>query len=325
MKRLWQNQKGSATIVALALIVVMAVTVTGLYVFRHSSTKNSHSQTSSSTVSSTSQTQKVTATKTQDVTKLPLGDGKVTNSAKKGNVFSCSSTFRGGGAEHAGDWISGDTWNLDAKPHVEGEVEWPNAKISITLNGTKRTISGNGLPVANPTGIFPIMQGTTAYQYDRNPNSIKSQTVNYELPSNPTEGTPICVGMGVIGYMKDGAALFNALDAAGRDAVAHEIQDTCDGHPEMNGTYHYHGLSSCLEKTEGNNELLGYALDGFGIFGNKDANGNVITSDDLDECHGITSKITWDGKQVTMYHYVLTNDYPYSIGCFKGTPVRTGR
>jgi phosphopentomutase len=131
--------------------------------------------------------------------------------------------------------------------------------------------------------------------------------------------------MGVIGYMTDGAALFNALDAAGRDAVAHEIQDTCDGHPEMSGSYHYHGLSSCLAKTEGNNQLLGYALDGFGIFGNKDESGNVITSDDLDECHGTTSNIVWDGKTMNMYHYVLTNDYPYSIGCFKGTPIRAGR
>ena len=25
-----------------------------------------------------------------------------------------------------------------------------------------------------------------------------------------------------------------------------------------------------------------------------------------------------------MYHYVMTDEYPYSIGCFKGTPVSTG-
>lgn len=325
MKRLWKNQKGSAVLLVLGLVVAFVVAAIGIYVFRQSNTKEQQAQVTDSQVSSGSQTQKEVVSKKQDVTKLPLGDGKVTSSAKKGNVFSCSTTFRGGGAEHVGAWISGDTWNLNSKPHVEGEVDWPNAKISITLSGTKRIISGNGLPVANPTGIFPIAQGTTAYQYDRNPNSIKSQNVSYQLPANPTEGAPTCVGMGVIGYMTDGAALFNALDAAGRDAVAHEIQDSCDGHPEMNGTYHYHGLSSCLAKTEGNNQLLGYALDGFGIYGNKDENGNIITSDDLDECHGKTGKITWDGKQVTMYHYVLTYDYPYSIGCFKGAPVRTGR
>jgi hypothetical protein len=29
----------------------------------------------------------------------------------------------------------------------------------------------------------------------------------------------------------------------------------------------------------------------------------------------------WDGKLVDMYHYVLTEEYPYTVGCFRGTPV----
>jgi hypothetical protein len=31
-------------------------------------------------------------------------------------------------------------------------------------------------------------------------------------------------------------------------------------------------------------------------------------------------EILWDGKRVTMYHYHMTNEYPYSLGCYKGTP-----
>ena len=49
--------------------------------------------------------------------------------------------------------------------------------------------------------------------------------------------------MGVIGYMLTGIPLFNGFDAEGRDAVATEIQDTCSGHPDQNGKYHYHGYS----------------------------------------------------------------------------------
>ena len=30
----------------------------------------------------------------------------------------------------------------------------------------------------------------------------------------------------------------------------------------------------------------------------------------------------WDGEVVEMYHYVFTEDYPYTIGCFRGTPAR---
>jgi hypothetical protein len=33
----------------------------------------------------------------------------------------------------------------------------------------------------------------------------------------------------------------------------------------------------------------------------------------------------WDGKVVSMYHYVMTDEYPYSIGCFRGTPVSVAR
>ena len=42
-------------------------------------------------------------------------------------------------------------------------------------------------------------------------------------------------------------------------------------------------------------------------------------TDDLDACHGITSTISLDGKNVKMYHYVMTQDFLYSVSCFKGT------
>ena len=72
----------------------------------------------------------------------------------------------------------------------------------------------------------------------------------------------------------------------------------------------------------GNNQLVGYALDGFGIYSMYDANGMEITNADLDACHGTTSEVMWNGNLVNMYHYVLTQEYPYTIGCFMGTPVR---
>ena len=39
---------------------------------------------------------------------------------------------------------------------------------------------------------------------------------------------------------------------------------------------------------------------------------------DLDECHGHTHEILWDGKRVVMYHYHATWDFPYTIGCLRG-------
>jgi hypothetical protein len=93
----------------------------------------------------------------------------------------------------------------------------------------------------------------------------------------------------------------------------------------MRGEYHYHGPSPCLPNERENEVLIGYALDGFGIYSMYDAQGRELTDADLDDCHGRTSKVTWDGRPVTMFHYVLTREYPYTIGCFRGTPVSLPR
>ena len=177
-------------------------------------------------------------------------------------------------------------------------------------------------------GVFPIESATAAYQYDRNPNSIEGQNVSLALPVDPkVAAKPTCTSGGPIGIMLNGVLLFNALDAEGRDALAYEIQDSCEGHPMMSDEYHYHALSPCLASKldggTGHSQLLGYALDGFGIYGPRGDRGRTLTDADLDACHGRTDTITWDGKRVKMYHYVMTAEYPYSIGCFRGTAVGT--
>ena len=263
------------------------------------------------------------AADTFDVTRIPLGDGKVSTSPEVGYVYSCTTSFRGGGAAHTGGWIHGDTWNLNEKVAVSGSIAWPNAVFSAVVEGARRFITGNGLPTNSRTGVFPIKSSDLASAYDRNPNSIEAQDVSYALPANPTfAASASCVPMGAIGIALNGVAIYNALDDAGRDAVAHETQDSCDGHPQSAGEYHYHGPSSCMPNATKRNTIVGYALDGFPITSMYDAAGHYYTDADLDACHGMTSTYTdASGNTKTGYHYVLTQEYPYTIGCFKGTPV----
>ena len=262
-------------------------------------------------------------TDTIDIHAIPLGDGNVSASPKAGYVYACDTNFKGGGADHAGNWINGSTWDMTKKISVQGNVEWPTASFSTSVIGGKRFLTGNGLPVNTITGEFPISSSDPAYRYDRNPNSIKAQSVQYELPADPTIAVnPACVPMGAVGYALNGVAIYNALDDSGRDAVAHEVQDSCSGHPQSAGEYHYHGPSACMPNIDKDNALVGYALDGFGIYSMYDANGKEYTNSELDACHGITSNVLWDGRMVNMYHYVMTREYPYTIGCFRGTPVR---
>ncbi len=121
--------------------------------------------------------------------------------------------------------------------------------------------------------------------------------------------------------MLTGVALFNAFDAGGRDAGAWEVQDSCSGHPQQDGIYHYHTLSSCI-KDISVHTVIGFALDGFPITGPEVGPNNFLTTTELDVCHGITSQIYLDGKTVTMYHYVMTQDFPYSVSCFRGTAIQ---
>jgi hypothetical protein len=256
---------------------------------------------------------------------LPVGDNLyTTDGAKQGYVFACggyASNLKtsAGGAGRRGPWFVGTTeYDLNKKLHVQGSVMW-QAQFSNKVSGGTRTVITNDLP-DHPTGVFPISATDPAFAYDRNPNSIKGQTFTYSLNASPSYSNPSCIG-GQVGIMLTGVALFSGFDAGGRDAGAWEVQDSCDGHPESTGTYHYHTLSSCIKDTNVKT-VIGFALDGFPITGPKVGESNFLTSADLDECHGLTSQVVLDGKTVTTYHYVMTQDFPYSVSCYRGTAIQ---
>ena len=257
---------------------------------------------------------------------LPVGDKKYqTTGAKAGYVYACSQYAQNlasdsGGAQSRGPWFSSDgsTYDINKKAHVAGSVSWQSS-FSDTVNGSTRTITSNNLP-NHITGVFPIATSDPAYVYDKNPNKITAQNFTYSLAARPTYGSPQCMG-GQVGVMLTGVALFNGFDAGGRDAGAWEVQDGCSGHPEKSGTYHYHTLSSCIKDT-GVSTVIGFALDGFPITGPKVGPNNILTTSDLDECHGLSSQITLGGKKTIMYHYVMTQDFPYSVSCFRATPIQ---
>jgi hypothetical protein len=255
---------------------------------------------------------------------VPLGDYKyVTTAPKKGYVYLCNVHKDNPGSMVNGPWMHGTTWNFLSKVSVQGAVSWPQATFSNVISGVYRKLTGNDLPVGYKTGTFPVQTSDPAAAYDPNPNIISAQTLRVSVPANPTySDTPYCMG-GEVGIMTDGVALFDGFDAGLRDAPAHELQDSCDGHPQGSGEYHYHSLSGCF-KDMSEEMILGYAYDGFPITGPEVAPNKFLVTDNLDECHGITSAINENGKQVVTYHYVMTQDFPYSASCFRGKPTTTG-
>jgi hypothetical protein len=257
-----------------------------------------------------------------DETALPLGEHHISTGPEVGSLWSCQTDFSGR-TPPAGDWIQGDTWDATAKPIVPGEVEH-DGELSIEVDGDDRVITTNGLPSGHTTGEYPIPTDSEAYQYDpQNRSTVGEQDVSITVPAIPTKAdAPTCAG-GTVGITVSGVILNSGLDAEGVDAVAWHMEDSCHGHP-AGTTYHLHSWSPCLEEEEGDahSELLAYALDGFGVYGIRGKGGDELSSADLDECHGHTHKVEWDGKKRKLYHHHFTDDFPYSVGCFVGTPTQ---
>jgi hypothetical protein len=258
---------------------------------------------------------------------LPLGDSHYSTAGPSvGTVYVCN-VPSGQAPSGTGPWINtaAGTWDALTKDVVSGSVSWAGT-FNATASGPSLDVTGNGLPEAPvTTGVFPISSSEPVYQYDGNPNSIAAQSLNYALPYNPTAAaSPGCLRGGRIGVALNGVSVYDALDAVGHDAVAREGQDGCHGHPDQSSTYHYHGwLFACVTdagSASQNSTLLGYALDGYGIYGPW-YNGQVLTTADLDVCHGTTSAVMWHGTLTTIYHYVSTYDFPYTLGCYHGTAV----
>lgn len=271
-----------------------------------------------------------------DLTHLPIGDPLILQringdtAPEIGKLWLCRLPTDGAGAAPSDDWTNADgTWNYIVKPQVEGENYFAS-EFNVALNGQgQRIITGNNLPTT-PTGTFPVQSGTTAWNYDKNPNIISPHNVQITFDAVPTvNAQPSCVGFGATGISLTGSAIYQGSSTVGTDASAYEMLDSSGGHTDGTETYHYHYLAeNVLAELDPDNgehsKLMGYIQDGFGIFGPRGEDGEVLASADLDECHGHTHDIEWDNQIRNMYHYHWTYDFPYNVGCLKGTPQDLG-
>jgi hypothetical protein len=124
--------------------------------------------------------------------------------------------------------------------------------------------------------------------------------------------------MGPMGMSINGVPIFNQY-AAGGMPLTGEINsfDQYNGHPQMQGQYHYHVEPLYITAAKGKDALIGFLLDGFPIYGPLE-NGSTLTNADLDIYHGHTTA-TADYPS-GIYHYHITADAPYINGSgFYGT------
>ena len=206
--------------------------------------------------------------------------------------------------------ISNATISGEKTESVEEIQPGWSKSVTVTKTAIQLLISSNGIP-SHPVGTFPVMIDTNADGRPDNPNTVKTQAYKYKIPLIPQKASSATsLPMGPIGIALSGAVFFNPQNAEKQDAVQVEVFDMCQGHPEMQGRYHYHELSSCFEiGSEGHSFLIGYAFDGFGIYGPYEDTNKIPT--DLDACNGHEHGLIG-------YHYHVTKKYPYILGCYTG-------
>ncbi|WP_346912492.1 YHYH protein [uncultured Roseibium sp.] len=253
--------------------------------------------------------------------------------------------------------LSESVWDLMIPP--------ADAAATITVEGAYRYIHANGYPIKAP-GQFPN---------SGNPNRISKKNYQLRVPVNPkktgraTPTGPAVFGIAVNGVVMDpGTAEFWQNDR--RSGWNYEAMggacrlglDKFNAHVQPDGTYHYHGIPTGVLASEGGKSvpaLLGYAADGFPIYGpygysdpkrpsamTKLKSSYVIRSGtrpdgpggsydgkftqdwtyaegrgDLDHCNGRFA-VTPEYPKGT-YQYVLTDTFPFIPRCWMGTPDRS--
>jgi hypothetical protein len=143
-------------------------------------------------------------------------------------------------------------------------VHW-TSNVAVTYANGSWTFKSDGLPsstfVASNYAVpsNPLAVTATGATIRSSSSVLTDQNYDYTLPLVPKYAkTTTTTNQGPIGFLLDGAALYNPYEAnhstvatadnfvTTRSGVTASFLDDCDGHPGPGGQYHYHGLPSCL-------------------------------------------------------------------------------
>ena len=235
------------------------------------------------------------------------------------------------------------------------QMRWAPGVSVLFVNACSMAVFTDGRPAHVTDGQYlqPLSAATGAGTVARTPLSRMKLTSEPHDAARSTRDGPLLFDIcpvraahttatreGMVGLMASGALLFAAAEIPGHRASAPadnvsvrtgstvvSFLDRCNGHPTpqpAGGVYHYHGLSPCVtdgvDQETGPSHLIGIALDGYPIYGDRDIHGSKVTLSQLDACNGITSPTPEFPTGV--YHYVLpqgATDTYASLRCHAGT------
>ena len=181
-------------------------------------------------------------------------------------------------------------------------------------------VESQGYP-NHPTALFPN---------SGNPNAIRVQEFTFRLPLEPRRAEEITrLPMGPIGMALNGVVFFNPFEQGGMNAVegyAEVWLDSCCGHPQQTGVYHYHKYPTCVKSPfpddgHAHSPVIGFSFDGFPVHGPYESDGAMARDVEgeraLDVCNG------HDDPDRGYHYHVTPERFPYVIGGYWGVPEPT--
>jgi hypothetical protein len=212
---------------------------------------------------------------------------------KDGQVYDVDGAFVAKIAEFYGD----SAWNLVRE---DG---------SIRVTSTKEAFEAAARPDVDPRYHNHVVEGR--------PEWISKGETTFIIPVNPVyHERPTRIRRGAVGIALNGVN-FDSPAPLHAILAAHTLAplDDSGGHINPHAGYHYHaatGHTKEIAQSDSHAPMIGYALDGFGIFAWRDAAGEVPS--DLDECRGHS-----DGIRGYHYHAGPVGENEI-IPSFRGTP-----
>lgn len=219
-------------------------------------------------------------------------------------------------------------------------AKW-NPTVKLTYSKNTVLMQPTGIPNHAREAYYAVPKAGVVVPDATTANIIadptKAQTYKFTIPTTPKYSSKVTsTSLGSIGVMISGAVLYNPFEGDGKTVamaknftitnsagITASFIDKCAGHPTPDiGAYHYHGLPNCVtakvDKVSKPSHIIGFALDGFPIYGDRDIKGKQVTAKNLDQCNGVISATPEFPKGI--YHYVLlgTADARSSIACFHG-------
>ncbi len=190
-------------------------------------------------------------------------------------------------------------------------------KVSVTCTDGQALIASDTYP------DHPLMTGIVG---SNEQVPVPAKDYVSPIPLHPVLGSEPHTRDAALGVAVNGVPIYDytgggemsvadlSTHQAAQDTVLTQQLDMCGGHAGRGDDYHYHATPTCMiaqMPNAGPDAIIGWAFDGYPIYGDKNPDGTDIKPGDLDVCNG-------QPDPVYGYRYHTSKGVPYIIQCLRG-------